>query len=351
MAVSERAGGDAPRARAGRPGRARFGSRTPASAACSSTPRGEVLGEGCAPRRRHAARRGRRPERERRRRAPAAPPRSSRSSPATTPVGPAVRRGADRRRRRAGSCTPQPTRTRRPPGAPPRLRAAGVDVEGGVLRRARPSAATALGPSRSSSGRPFVTWKLAAIARRPRSRPRTAPAAGSRGPEARRRRPRAARRGRRRPRRHRHRAGRRPPPDRARRRRRAARDGSRCASSRPARPARRAPELLDETAETSAASPPHDPQPCSTRCSTATSSTSCSRVVRRSPVRSSGHGLVDRVVAVRRARPARCRVCRRSATLGIDTLADAFRLRIDEASPGSATTSTGHHGLARERSS
>ena len=127
--------------------------------------------------------------------------------------------------------TPRPTPTRSPPAARTSLRAAGVDVEGGLLADEATRRSTARGRSlvdapaaRSSPGSSPPPSTAAAP-------PPTAPAAGSPREAARARRPPAARRVRRDPGRHRHGAGRRPAADRARRgRQRSAARRSRCAS-------------------------------------------------------------------------------------------------------------------------
>ena len=60
----------------------------------------------------------------------------------------------------AGWCSPSPTPTRSPPGGADTLRAAGVEVEGGLLA----DEARALNRAWTFAvehGRPFVTWKFA----------------------------------------------------------------------------------------------------------------------------------------------------------------------------------------------
>ena len=117
---------------------------------------------GLAPGRGHAARRGRRAGRRRgpRRRRRAAPPPSSRSSRATTPAAPVrAPRRCSPPGSRASSCRsrdPNPVAA----GGAERLRAAGVDVETGVLADEGRALLGAWLPA-VERGRPFVTLKLA----------------------------------------------------------------------------------------------------------------------------------------------------------------------------------------------
>ena len=194
LAVLRPGGGPEPARRRGRAGPRRSGGR-----------------RGVPPRRREPARRGRgagpggraRPRRHGLRHARTLQP----HRPHRT-----VRAGAGRCRVCAASCTPRPTRARASGGGADTLRAAGVEVVGGVLAEE----ALALNEAWTFAvvhGRPRVTWKFAATLDG-----RSAAADGSSawitGPLRPRRRPRPARRLRRRAGRHRHGAGRRPAPDR-----------------------------------------------------------------------------------------------------------------------------------------
>ena len=142
---------DAPRPRAG----ARRGpaaARTRRSAACCSSPDGDLLAEGWH---RGAGTPARRGGRALAAAAPAprpAPPRSSPSNPATTPAAPAPALGrADRGRRRPRRLRAPPTRTRSRPAAPTRLRAAGVEVVAGRARGRGGGAQRALAHRRRAS--------------------------------------------------------------------------------------------------------------------------------------------------------------------------------------------------------
>ena len=120
--------------------------------------RRRVVAEGCAPRRRHAARRGRRAAR---RAGDARPRRHRRRHPrALQPHRPhrPVRRGADRRRvARVVFAQPDPT-----PGRRRRRRAAASGRRRGRGRLLADEAARAqprLDLTQCAHGRPFVTWK------------------------------------------------------------------------------------------------------------------------------------------------------------------------------------------------
>ena len=92
--------------------------------------------------------------------APAAAPPSSRSSRATTPAAPAPARRRWSPPASPGSCSPRPTPNPVARGGAETLRAAGVDVEGGLLvDEAR--AVNRAWTFAVEHGRPFVTWKLA----------------------------------------------------------------------------------------------------------------------------------------------------------------------------------------------
>ena len=82
-----------------------------------------------------------------------------------------VRRRAARGRGRAGSSSRQADPNPVAAGGADRLRAAGVDVEGGLLDDEAPRLNEAW-RSPCAHGRPFVTWKLADDAGRPRGRRR-----------------------------------------------------------------------------------------------------------------------------------------------------------------------------------
>ena len=123
-------------------------------------PDGTTVARGVPPRRRHAARRGRRPGR-----GPGTGPAARTAVVTLEPCNHTGRTGpcsagADRRRGAPGGVRPVRPQPGRRPGAPSTLRAAGVDVEGGLLAD-EAGRSTGPGRSRVEHGRPFVTWKLA----------------------------------------------------------------------------------------------------------------------------------------------------------------------------------------------
>ena len=176
---------------------------------------------GLAPRRRHRARRGRRAvEARARRRARRDGGRDPRALQPHRPHRP-VRGGAHRGRASRASSTPSPIPAPQSSGGGARLRAAGVDVEAGVLADEGDDAARVVAHVQRL-GRPHVTvkWAQSLDGRAAASDGTSQWITGARG--ARRRAP-PPRRGRRDRRRHRHGARRRPRAHRARRRRLAAR--------------------------------------------------------------------------------------------------------------------------------
>ena len=293
-ASARRAARDAARPRARRARPASRSAPTRGSAACCSTPTAATVAEGY-----HRGAGTPHAEADALARAgdgrPRAPPPSSPSSPATTPAAPARARRRWSTPAYAAWSSPSPTPTRSPPAAPRRLRAAGVEVEGGLLadearalNRAGPSPSSTAGRSSPGSSPPPSTAAAP---------PPTAPAAGSPARAARRDTHRLRGAVRRDAGRHRHRRGRRPAADRPRRATtgRCARQplravmGQRDLARRPAGLRRRAPRPCTCAPATRTRRSPS--------CSPATGSTSSSRAARPWPRRSCAAGLVDEVVA------------------------------------------------------
>ena len=253
----------------------------------------------------NAPRRGRRagPGRGR---APAARPPSSRSSPATTPAAPGPARRRWSRPAYAGWCSRSATPTRVAAGGAETLRAAGVEVETGLLADEAARAQPRLDLRRRARAA-LRHLEARHHPRRPqRRRRRHQPVdLGHRGAP---RHPPPAGPVRHRARRHQHRRGRRPAADRARRARPAAGHPAAARGDGGARPRRRSPRARRRAPRPSTCAPATR-TPRSPSCPPATASTSSSRAAPPWPPRSCAPGC-RRDRRLRRADAARRRARR-----------------------------------------
>ena len=234
--------------------------------------------------------------------------RSSPSSPATTPAAPARAPRPSSPPASRASSTPSPTRATESSGGGERLRAAGVDVESGVLADEADGAARVVA-DRAAPRPPARHRQVGAEPRRPGRGIRRHQPVDHRTGCARRRAP-PPRRGRRDRRRHRHGARRRSRADRPRA------PTARCFDA-PADPRRhrrdarhRMPRRCAATRAARSSTPRATSPRCSRTCARAASSGCSSRAGRRSRARSSRAGPRRRGPRVRRAGAARRRPAR-----------------------------------------